>query len=207
MILAATPMAWHVNPILLAAHVARRLQGATGPASASEYLRLCLMREGCLLVSVVDIYSGVPVSHPQSILVYYDGSVEAKSALDRIGELALSSGRAIHVLAVIDIVSAVASSVGMLSDIACSHIVAATSDMLDKALLHLTAQGAIAHGHVSYGRPADCIARHAALVNADVIVIGYRGRRGRKRWWSSGLELDELRERADGRTILALPIT
>jgi nucleotide-binding universal stress UspA family protein len=145
------------------------------------------------------------MSQPRSILVYYDGSAEAKCALERTGKLALSCGKEVHVLVVTDTVSAIASSAGMLSGAACSDMVEATSVMLNEAVLHLTAQGTAPRGHTSQGVVVDCITRHAALVDADMIVIGYRKVRGLAKWLISHPTLDELVERSAGRTVVAVP--
>jgi nucleotide-binding universal stress UspA family protein len=141
-----------------------------------------------------------------SILVYYDGSAEAKCALERTGKLASSCGKKVHVLVVTDTVSAIASSAGMLSGAAYSVMVGATSVILDEAVLHLTAQGTVPRGHASQGGVVDAITRHAALVDADMIVVGYRRLRGLAKWLSSYPTLDQLVERSAGRTVVAVPV-
>jgi nucleotide-binding universal stress UspA family protein len=143
-------------------------------------------------------------SNPQPILISYDGSAEARSALNRAGEFALTCGREIYVLAVVDTASAVASSLGMAGSTAYVEIASATAILLDEAVLCLKARGTTVHGHVSLGRVVDCIAEHAAIVDADVIVLGYRQRSRLARWWDSGPTMDELLVRA-GRTVMTVP--
>ncbi|WP_079481965.1 universal stress protein [Paraburkholderia hospita] len=148
---------------------------------------------------------GAPVSVNQAILIYYDGSTEGKRALYRAGEMAFSPGAEIHVLAVVDVMSAIVSSAGLLSDIACSDIVKKTWSVLDEALDHLSAKDIAACGHLGYGQVVECIARYANLVDADVIIIGYRLRRGLSTWWRSNRAHIELLEHAVGRAIMAVP--
>jgi Universal stress protein family len=83
------------------------------------------------------------------------------------------------------------------------EIASATAILLDEAVLCLKARGTTVHGHVSLGRVVDCIAEHAAIVDADVIVLGYRQRSRLARWWDSGPTMDELLVRA-GRTVMTV---
>lgn len=146
------------------------------------------------------------MSRTQSILIYYDGSAEAKCALSRTEDLALSRGGEVHVLTVAETLSAIVASAGMLSDVACSDILTKAWHTLDEALVQLTTHGTSARGYVSHGRVVDCIAHHAALVDADMIVVGYRYRRGMERWWTPRSALEELAMHAHGRPVLAVPI-
>jgi nucleotide-binding universal stress UspA family protein len=126
---------------------------------------------------------GNPVSKVTSILIYYDGSVEARCALRRAAELVRSCESEVHVLAVAETLSAIAASAGLLTDVAYGEIIDRAWHTLDEALADLGAHGTDARGYVSHGRVVDCIARQAALVDADLIVIGYRHRRSLQRWW------------------------
>ncbi|MFM0150472.1 universal stress protein [Paraburkholderia sp. RL18-085-BIA-A] len=146
------------------------------------------------------------MSESGSILVYYDGSAEGKCALEHTAKLALSCGKKVHVLVVTDNVASVALSAGMLSGAACSDMVEGTSVILDEAVRHLTAQGTVPTGHASLGVVVDSVIRHAALVDADMIVIGHRKPRGLAKWLSSQPTLDQLVERSGGRVVVAVPV-
>jgi nucleotide-binding universal stress UspA family protein len=142
----------------------------------------------------------------QSILIYYDGSQEAGSALRRMGRLASAPTTQIHVLTVADTTSAIAWSTGMMSDLTYIEIEATAQMVLNEALDMLTKSGIMAAGHVAFGNVVDSIVQRADLLNADVIVVGHRGRRGLARWWSTSPTHAELLERASGRAVMAVPM-
>jgi nucleotide-binding universal stress UspA family protein len=142
----------------------------------------------------------------KNMLIYYDGSEEAGSALRRVGRLAPALAAQIHVLTVADIASAMAWSTGMLTDIAYDRIESAARLVLHEALDIMTKSGLMAAGHVAFGNVVDSIVKHADLLNADVIVVGHRSRRGLARWWSASPTHAELLERASGRAVMAVPM-
>jgi hypothetical protein len=77
--------------------------------------------------------------------------------------------------------------------------------LLDDALARLRAKGIQACGNVAHGRVPECIARQAMIVDAQVIVIGYRHRNGWRRWFGARPVHLELLESAGGRTVMAVP--
>jgi nucleotide-binding universal stress UspA family protein len=154
---------------------------------------------------------GAGVSEPRdstalSILLYYDGSDEAKHALRRAADLALPHGGALHVLTVAQTLPAIAASAGMLSDLAYGHLLDCGWRTLDEAVATLSAHGALAQGHLAHGPVVESIAKQAALVDADMIVIGLRHRRSFARWWQPDPTLDQVARRAEGRTVVAVPM-
>jgi nucleotide-binding universal stress UspA family protein len=153
----------------------------------------------------MDMSSRPLTSRHPSVLVYYDGSTEALLALERLALLASLRRATIHVLAVADMTTAIVSTAGALTDAACSDMISAAWRLLDDALARLRANGIRACGDVAHGRVPECIARQAALVDADVIVIGYRHRHGWRRWFGARPLHLELLEGAGGRTVMAVP--
>jgi nucleotide-binding universal stress UspA family protein len=141
----------------------------------------------------------------QNILIYYDGSEEAESALRRVGGLGSALTAQIHVITVADMASAIAWSAGMLSHIAYDRLESTARLVLDEALDTMTQCGIVAAGHMAYGNVVDSIVKRADLLNADVIVVGHRRRRGLARWWSTSPTHAELLERASGRAVMAVP--
>jgi nucleotide-binding universal stress UspA family protein len=70
-----------------------------------------------------------------------------------------------------------------MTDIAYDRIESAAQLVLREALDLTTRSGLMAAGHVAFGNVVDSIVTHADLLNADVIVVGHRTRRGLARWW------------------------
>jgi len=85
------------------------------------------------------------------MLIYYDGSEEAVSALRRVGRLAPALAPQIHALTVADIASAMAWSTGMLTDIAYDRIESAARLILYEVLDMIIKSGLMAAGHVAFG--------------------------------------------------------
>lgn len=141
-----------------------------------------------------------------NLLVYYDGSLESKSALLRATRLGCALAATVHVLSVMDIGSAIGSSVGYVSDMACVQMEGATKRLLEEALDHLRESGTIARGYVAAGNVVDSMAKYAGLVNADLLVLGHRNPRGLARWWAQPSHHAELVKRAAGRAVITVPL-
>ncbi|SAL72686.1 stress-like protein [Caballeronia udeis] len=139
------------------------------------------------------------------ILLYYDGSREARSALHRAADLALAFEAHTDILAVAPIESAIAASVGCLSDLAFIQIQDATLAVLQEALDHMTDSCISAHGHMAYGDVMRSISTHASLLNADMLVVGHRTRSRLTRWLGRGLAHSELVERCNGLAVVTIP--
>jgi nucleotide-binding universal stress UspA family protein len=141
-----------------------------------------------------------------SLLVYYDGSPESRSALLRVTRLGYALTATVHVLSVMDLGSAVGASVGYLTDVACSQMEGATNQILKEALDHLRKSGTVARGYVAVGNVVENMARYAGLVNADLLVLGHRNPRGLARWWGQPTHHAELVKRAAGRAVITVPL-
>jgi nucleotide-binding universal stress UspA family protein len=140
---------------------------------------------------------------PTRILLYYDGSPEARSALHRAADLALALGAHADVLAVVDTGSTMSVGEWYLSDIAFGKVRHAMMGALKEALDHMTGFGIAAQGHMAFGTVVDSISRHAGMLDADMLVIGHRTR-GRLARWLGGSTHAELVERCKGRTVVTI---
>jgi nucleotide-binding universal stress UspA family protein len=141
-----------------------------------------------------------------NLLLYYDGSPESRSALLRVTRLAYALSATVHVLSVVDIGLAVGSSLGNLSDVACRQIEGMVTQTLQEALDHLTENGTVARGYVAAGNVVDSMGRYAGLLNADLLVLGYRNPRGMARWWAPPSHHAELVKRSAGRAVITVPL-
>ncbi|MDN7179712.1 universal stress protein [Caballeronia sp. SEWSISQ10-4 2] len=141
-----------------------------------------------------------------NLLMYYDGSPESRSALLRVTRLGYALTATVHILSVVDIGSAVGSSLGYLSDVACLQIEGTIKQTLDEALDHLRESGTVARGYVAAGNVVDSMARYAEILNADLLVLGHRNRRGLARWWDQPSKHAELVKRAAGRAVITVPL-
>ncbi|TAL56882.1 universal stress protein [Pandoraea sp.] len=129
------------------------------------------------------------------ILLCYDGSREGRKALRCGANLALDLKAETHVLAVVDIISNVAQSGGIMADVTCSAIETTTREILEEGVQWLTSRGVNATGHLAHGRPIEEIPRLAEKLNADLIVVGHQTRGTLARWWAGGSESAMLLDR------------
>jgi nucleotide-binding universal stress UspA family protein len=106
----------------------------------------------------------------KTVVVGYDGSEEAKRALDRAAALGRAGAKVIVVTGV-ELSLSGGRSMGAVD----SHVVAAGAETLDAARNHLKTQGIDAEAIEGTGDPADVIIEAAKEHNADVIVVGTRG--------------------------------
>jgi nucleotide-binding universal stress UspA family protein len=132
----------------------------------------------------------------QRILIYYDGTEEARSALDAHT----------HVLTVVDTGAAIMSTAGLLCDLAYVGIENTTRDLLKEALDHMKASDIMVTGHIAVGNVVNSIAQHAEMLDADLLVVGHRIRRGIARWLGGPATYSELVERSKGRTVITVAL-
>jgi nucleotide-binding universal stress UspA family protein len=145
------------------------------------------------------------MSKPSKILLYYDGTREAKTALRHAAELALALEAHTDVLAVVDTTSTIAATGWYLSDLACACVQDAAMITLREALDHMEDSGVPVRGHMACGDVVDSISTHAGLLNSDILVVGHRPRSGLARWWNRGLAHDDLMARCNGRLVVTIP--
>lgn len=110
---------------------------------------------------------------PKRILVGYDGSPEAKKALDWAVDLVKSSGGTLIVQHVLAIGPELAVGTGVLDMEALEREVGA---MLEEAVERVRAAGVSATKVLSRGDIATTILREADARGADLIVVGSLGR-------------------------------
>ncbi|MCC8402465.1 universal stress protein [Paraburkholderia sp. MMS20-SJTN17] len=140
------------------------------------------------------------------LLLVYDGTSEAKAALERCSRLSLALRAPVDVVAVVDAESANAICGGLLADVAYVHLEEVARKSLSDAVRQLAQIGVRANGSVEYGRIADVVARHAQTFNPDLIVLGHRARARRARWWNARPVHVDLAERLAGATIVTVTL-
>lgn len=117
------------------------------------------------------------------ILLCYDGTREGRKALRCGADLALDLKAETHLLSVVDMRTSIAQSAGLLTDVACGRFEDAAREILQEGVDWLAERGVSAHGHFAFGHPIDEIARLAADLKVDLVVVGHRTRSGLSRWW------------------------
>jgi nucleotide-binding universal stress UspA family protein len=109
----------------------------------------------------------------QRILVGYDGSAAGRKAFDSALELAARHGAELHVLSV-----AQPSEIG--DDVETEAVIEHSRQYHRRLLAELrtlvATKGVKAHYEVAVGHPAEQIIHHADQCQADLIVVGDRGR-------------------------------
>jgi nucleotide-binding universal stress UspA family protein len=107
------------------------------------------------------------------ILVGYDGSAAGRKAFDTALELAAKHGAELYVVSV-----ARPSEVGddVESEAVIEHSLQYHRRLLAELKTTVATQGVKTHYEVAVGHPAEQIIYHADKLQADVIVVGDRGR-------------------------------
>lgn len=117
------------------------------------------------------------------IVLAFDGSHEARSALREGALLALRCEARVWLLCVLSDNAAVAMAEGVQPG-AAEQIAAASRQLVDEGVAKLRGVGLEATGHVVRGDPADAISGFVREVGADLVVLGHRRRSFLERWWS-----------------------
>ncbi|MBP0594159.1 universal stress protein [Paraburkholderia sp. LEh10] len=138
------------------------------------------------------------------MLLFYDGTTEAKSALLRCASLSLALSAVVDVVTVVDCIGTGAMTGGMLSEVLVLQLEANARSALKDAIDELGMNGIFARGHLVFGHAADAISQMLELLSADLIVVGHRAKTGFARWYGSRpLHLDLL-ERLKGAMIVTV---
>lgn len=119
------------------------------------------------------------------ILLAYDGSKAGQKALLDCRDIAEWSRASLNLIAVTPLHM---QMVGPEGAVYGASLVEEDKEkyqgILDEGLRHLAESGYQAHGEVLYGEIVDEIARHAAKIEADLIVVGHKHLDGwASRWW------------------------
>lgn len=144
------------------------------------------------------------MAKPSRILLYYDGSPEARSALHCAADLALAFDAHTDILVVASADSAISASVGYLSDMAFVAIRDTTLAALQEAVDHMTKNCISARGHVSFGDVVSSISEQAELLSADMLIVGHRTRSRFARWLGWGVAHADLIDRCNGLPIVTI---
>ncbi|MBO9543108.1 universal stress protein [Caulobacter sp.] len=119
----------------------------------------------------------------QKIVLAFDGSHEARSALREGALLALRCEARVWLLCVLGDNAAVAMAEGVQPG-AAEQIAAASQQLVDEGVGKLKSVGLNATGHVVRGDPSSVISNFVREVGADLVVLGHRRRSFLERWWS-----------------------
>ncbi len=140
------------------------------------------------------------------MLLVYDGTSEARAALERCSQLSLALSAPVDVVAVVDAERANANCCGMLSDVAYTHMEEHARHTLSDAVSQLEKIGIAANGYVKFGSIAEVVTHHAQTFNPDLIVLGHRSQGKRAAWWSERPAHVHLAERLRGTTIVTVTL-
>jgi nucleotide-binding universal stress UspA family protein len=138
------------------------------------------------------------------ILLVYDGSPEAKSALIRCAHLAAALSATVDVISVIDAEHFNAVSGGLLSGEAFAHLQLLAEQTVSEATIRLKSHGVVAHGHVGFGRSIDVLPQQAALFRSCMVMIGHRADESGFGWWSARPLYTRLAEHLKGLTLVTV---
>ncbi len=141
------------------------------------------------------------------ILLFYDGTAESRAALLRCAELALALAAPVDVVAVVDFVDANAACAGMLSGLTAAQMEEQAHSALKDAIDELGLNGAVARGHIMFGRVTDSILRTIQLLKSDVIVVGHRARTRLARWYGDRPVHADLVDKLKGPMIVTVTLT
>lgn len=119
----------------------------------------------------------------QKIVLAFDGSHEARSALREGALLALRCEARVWLLCVLGDNAAIAMAEGVQPG-AAEQIAAASQQLVDDGVGKLRSIGLTATGHIVRGDPSTAISNFVREVGADLVVLGHRRRSFLERWWS-----------------------
>jgi nucleotide-binding universal stress UspA family protein len=119
----------------------------------------------------------------RKIVLAFDGSHEARSALREGALLALRCEARVWLLCVLTDGAAVAMAEGIQPG-AAEQILAASRQLVDEGVGKLKSVGLEASGHIARGDPAPTISNFVREVGADLVVLGHRRRSFLERWWN-----------------------
>ncbi|WP_233873181.1 universal stress protein [Paraburkholderia adhaesiva] len=144
------------------------------------------------------------MSTSSRILLFYDGTIEAKIALLRCAKLSVALSALVDVVTVVDYVTTNATWASTLSDVLVSQMEENARVDLKYALDELGLNGVVARGHVAFGDTAYAISQMIEQLNSDLIVVGHRAKTGLARWYSARPLHIDLAERLKGATIVTV---
>ncbi|WP_240057523.1 universal stress protein [Paraburkholderia azotifigens] len=140
------------------------------------------------------------------ILLFYDGTTEAKSALLRCASLSLALAAVVDVVAVVDCIGTGAIAGGMMNEVLVLQMEANARSDLKYAIDELNMNGISACGHLVFGHAVDAISQLLERLSADMIVVGHRVKTGFARWYGGRPLHIDLSDRLKGATIVTVTV-
>ncbi len=125
----------------------------------------------------------------QNVIVGYDGSDEAKRALDRAAALA-RAGAKVTVVGAVGVELHAGRSMGRRDSGEANEV----SASLEDAQAHLKAQGVESQSIEGEGDAGDVIIEAAKESGADLVIVGTRGRGGAKRLFGGSVSTKVVHE-------------
>ncbi len=124
----------------------------------------------------------------QTIVIAYDGSQDARAALERSEQLMPLAGAQLHLLAVMRLPQGLFLAEGYVPENVMSEERRRMQSLVDEGLRWLSERNYRAAGHLAFGEPVKEICRVAEELKADLIIIGHRKQASfASRWWGSSV--------------------
>lgn len=124
----------------------------------------------------------------ENILLAYDGTEKGRIALRRSLQLLQADGiRQVHLLAVVPLTGAVAAAEGFYTESMYEAERERVEAVLEEGIAVLQTHGIEAQGHLRAGEPSHQIARLAADLGVDLVVVGHQRRGVLARWWQGSV--------------------
>ncbi|HET7312915.1 universal stress protein [Salinisphaera sp.] len=122
-----------------------------------------------------------------TILLAYDGSEQGRVALRRSLPLLGAGEVATHLLAVVPLTGAVAAAEGFYTESMYESERERVEKILAEGVDMLKAKDIDAQGYIRVGEPAHQIARLAAELAVDLVIVGHQRRGVLARWWQGSV--------------------
>jgi len=135
------------------------------------------------------------------ILLVYDGTPEARLALDSCAQLASALSLPVDVVSVVETAGLNAASGGLVSDAAFVQLEHLAREALHESVTRLQRVGVGAHGYLAVGHIADALSRYARMLRSDIVMIGHRSRKRFASKWEQRPAFADLADRLPGLTI------
>jgi hypothetical protein len=137
------------------------------------------------------------------ILLVYDGTPEAKSALNSCAQLASALSLPVDVVSVVDTVGLNAASGGLLSGAAFAQFEHLAREALHESVTRLQRDGVGVHGYLTVGYIVDELSRYAEAL-LGIVMIGHRSRKRFASRWGERPVFADLADRLRGLTIVTI---
>ncbi len=123
----------------------------------------------------------------RKILLAYDGSHQGRVALRCVEPLLQSPDTVLHLLAVVPLTGALATTEGFYTEAMYDAERERVQGILDEGVAWLQKRGLHAEGHLRAGQPAHQISELAVELGVDLVVVGHHRRGVLARWWQGSV--------------------